>query len=111
MQTIKEQIIYIAGPITGIDGYKKNFDAVEFELRLAGKTVINPAVLPLGLKSHSSYLRICLPMLDECDAVLFLHGWRKSKGALTEYARARIKDMCCYEFTADGLHIREVIDG
>ena len=111
MNQIKEQIIYIAGPITGVDGYKKKFDEVEFELRLAGKTVLNPATLPLGLKSHASYLRICLPMLDECDAVLFLQGWRKSKGALTEYARARIKGMACYEFTADGLHIREVIDG
>lgn len=110
MQTIKEQIIYIAGPISGVDGYKKNFDAVEFELRLAGKTVLNPSVLPLGLKSHASYLRICLPMLDECDAVLFLQGWRKSKGALTEYARAQIKGMACYEFAADSLHIREIGD-
>lgn len=111
MQAIKEQIIYIAGPITGVDGYKIKFDEVEFELRLAGKTVLNPAVLPLGLKSHSSYLRICLPMLDECDAVLFLQGWRESKGALTEYARARIKGMACYEISECGLHLREVVDG
>lgn len=30
--------------------------------------------------------------------------------ALTEYARAQIKGMACYEFAADSLHVREVID-
>lgn len=38
-------VIYIAGPITGVKHYQRNFRAAELRLKLAGYTVFNPAKL------------------------------------------------------------------
>ena len=74
--------IYIAGPITGLFDYRKNFKEAEQELIAKGHTVINPAYLPIGLKD---YMPICKAMIDQCDTVYFLKGWDVSIGALEEY--------------------------
>jgi len=50
-----------------------------------GHIVINPAYLPEGL---NNYMCICKAMIDQADAIVFLNGWRKSKGACEEYEYA-----------------------
>lgn len=75
--------IYIAGPMKGDPNYKTKFDAAESYLAWKGWTVLNPAVLPQGLKPHA-YMPICLAMLNAADAICALTGSKFSQGATLE---------------------------
>jgi nucleoside 2-deoxyribosyltransferase len=76
-------LIYIAGPITGVQDYLRPFNQAENALLMKGHTVLNPARTLLGL-SNATAMRVCLSMIDAADAVLMLPGWRDSIGALLE---------------------------
>ena len=78
-----QRSIYLAGPITGVTNYWKLFEVAEDELQSKGYVVLNPAVLPVGL-SYEQYTQIDLAMLMAADAVLFLPGWPRSRGACME---------------------------
>lgn len=82
--------IYIAGPITGIFDYKKQFKKRERKLKNMGHIVLNPSFLPDGL---NNYMPICKAMIDQADAVYFMTGWKNSIGAKEEhhYAVANCK--------------------
>lgn len=43
--------VYIAGKITGNDGYKAEFEEAKKRLEAQGHIVINPATLPGGIKN------------------------------------------------------------
>lgn len=77
--------IYIAGKITGDMGYREKFAVVEAALWAQGFTVINPAVLPEGMRPED-YMRICFAMVDIADEVVFLPDWQESQGANLEMA-------------------------
>ena len=79
--------IYLAGKISGDDGYREKFARVA--QKFAGQQILNPAELPEGMEK-ADYLRICLAMIDCADMVLFLPDSRFSAGAKIE------KDYCDY---------------
>ncbi|MEG1497652.1 MAG: DUF4406 domain-containing protein [Clostridiales bacterium] len=75
--------VYIAGPITGVDNYRKTFNDAEEILLNQGHIVMNPALLSDGFK-WAEYMSITLDMLYCCDAIYLLPGWEHSKGAKLE---------------------------
>ena len=89
---------YLAGPMSGID--KSNFpafDAAATHLRSMGYEIVSPAELddpdvrtqvlanlPTG-KTWGDFLsRDVKVVADDCDGVIFLEGWHKSRGARLE---------------------------
>lgn len=84
--------VYIAGPMTGLDDF--NYPAFHEQaraLRASGYDVVNPAESFGGDQSlpWDEYLKDALKRMLECDAVSFLPGWEKSKGATLEFNTAR----------------------
>lgn len=85
--------VYVAGAISSDPNYKEKFAKYEKLLTESGNIVLNPAMLPAGMK-YSDYIRICLSMIDVADTIYLIPGWLKSKGALYEFNYAVL---CCKE--------------
>ena len=91
--------VYLSGPITGIQNYELIFNVAERALTDKGHVVVNPALLPEGLGDCDTYMGICFSMIDVCDAVVMLPGWKQSFGCCREwgYAMGLDKLICDYE--------------
>ena len=77
--------IYIAGPVTGVEGYEGTFAKAADDLRAKGYEPVNP-VAP-GLVegwTYRDYINRGFQMLMECDGMLLLPGYMDSKGAALE---------------------------
>ena len=98
-------ILYIAGPITGVDGYESLFTRADEVLRFTGYETRNPAKhaglrtplekakpysrfmsgrRPPGPSWHD-YMRQCLRTIAQVDGVALLDGWEDSRGAAWEH--------------------------
>lgn len=80
--------IYVAGPITGVEGYRQNFEKACEYLVDEGYEVASPTwfdaqgeMLQWG---WNEYMRATIQMMLNCDGVALLDGWEKSKGAQVE---------------------------
>lgn len=83
--------VYIAGPITGVEGYERRFNEAAERIKRLGLEPVNP--IGPGLidgADYKYYIDRGLKMLMESDVVLLLPGWTKSKGARLEEMYARI---------------------
>lgn len=87
--------IYVAGPCTGYPDLNfPAFDAETARLRALGYEVSNPAEINAGampalpedqIKHWRLCMRLDIPQLCTCDAIVMLPGWEKSKGATLEH--------------------------
>lgn len=80
--------VYISGAITGTDDYEERFEKAEQELLKRGFEVINPVKVNKNLPktaTHSEYMHISYALMDLCDAVYSMPGWKKSTGACMEF--------------------------
>lgn len=81
---------YIAGPMTGYPDFNHPaFFAKEKEILAindSGVVVLNPAKIANGdtSKEYDFYIRESLNLLQKANAIIFLEGWEKSRGARLE---------------------------
>lgn len=80
-----KKVVYISGPITGVEKYWEAFEKAEEMLEGMGYIALSPSRLPQGM-TDEQYMRIDLAMIDAADAVYFLPGWENSRGAKLERA-------------------------
>lgn len=88
--------VYISGQITGTDDYMERFAKAEKELTEKGYSAINPAKVNAQLPedtTYEEYMKMCFCMLDMCDSIYMMQGWKKSYGANREYGYALAKGM------------------
>ena len=83
--------IYISGPITGTTDYMERFKEAEELLSKCKFIPVNPAKVNSMLPeetSYEEYMKMSEVMLDMCDNIFMLKGWRDSKGANWEHGYA-----------------------
>lgn len=79
--------VYIAGPMTNYPQFNyPEFAYVATVLRSQGRDVRSPHEVDAGGEERSWewYMRRTLQMMLECDEVVLLPGWEKSRGATLE---------------------------
>lgn len=86
--TKQEEIIYISGPMEGVENYEKNFRRAENYLENQGYEVVNPANIDVTGMSREEILKKDICLLWECDGIYMLKGWQQSRGANREYGYA-----------------------
>lgn len=102
--------LYLAGPMRG---YSKHnfpaFDAAAAHLRSFGHEVFNPAdhdreigfseeTVEVPPETLSAMMRWDLARVMEVDAVVFLPGWQKSRGACAERTVAHYLGLPCFDW-------------
>ena len=84
--------IYISGPITGIklEVASLIFEDAELKLTEMSFKAVNPmsnGISPLA--PWKEHMRADIKLLMECDGIMMLDNWSKSKGARLEYKNAK----------------------
>lgn len=85
--------IYISLPITGrdIDDVGEEAARAEEAIRRAGHTPVSPLALEhRDPEDYPAVMGTDITALLCCDAVMFLPGWKDSRGCRLEHAAARI---------------------
>ena len=83
----KKPVVYIAGPMTGIEDFNYPlFNKVATIYRMFGNRVINPAEFYGGKqdRSRSEYMRKSFQSILNSTHIVLLPGWKDSQGALLE---------------------------
>lgn len=77
--------VYIAGPITGVRGYKNNFRKAAKALHEAGYIPVDPtAPGDVAGADYRFYINRGLILMQTCDMICMLPGSEGSKGAQLE---------------------------
>lgn len=85
--------VYISLPITGhdIEEVEARCIFAKSVLKKKGHTPVSPLdVSDNPDASYAEHMGRDISALLDCDAVVFLDGWRKSKGCALEHAAAKI---------------------
>lgn len=99
---MNRQIVYIAGPMTGLpEGNYPAFNAAAEAWRKAGYKVLNPAENDngSGTQHWSQFMRLAIAMVIQSNAIALLPGWERSKGARLEVEIAKALDFTFYDAT------------
>ena len=77
--------VYIAGPITGVKGYRGDFERVEALLEAQGFEPVSPIADGLVAGAdYRYYINRGLRLLENCDFICMLPGSDQSPGAQLE---------------------------
>jgi len=81
--------IYIAGKVTNNENFIEDFQRKAHELKKDGFEVINPIVEQyIGVLTYNEWIEHGIWLLDKCDAIYMMDGWKESRGAKIEYTYA-----------------------
>ena len=84
----QRKVIYIAGPIMGVKGYRKAFNDAEKRLIKQGWETCSP--VNIIADDIRAVMALELDFIARCaDAIYMLKGWECSLGAQAEWALAR----------------------
>lgn len=82
--------IYLSGAISNNPEYKKQFTRKYRELE-EKYIVLSPLFINANLE-WKEHMHIDLAMIDVCDVVYMMKGWKDSRGAKIEEVYAQFKD-------------------
>ncbi len=102
----KVKKFYLGGPMTGIKEFNfPEFDRVSELLRRFGLDVLSAHEVDHGESEgtrgslpYMQYIKTNLTFMLQCDAVIFLPGWQRSRGCGIEFKLARLLEMKRYAF-------------
>ncbi|MGE4340179.1 MAG: DUF4406 domain-containing protein [Pigmentiphaga sp.] len=79
--------LYISGPMTGLPDLNfPLFNDIALALRMGGWDVVNPAELCADLSGDwAACMRRDIAALTECDGIVLLPFWDRSRGATLEH--------------------------
>lgn len=93
--------VYVAGPISNSPNFFEEFSTASNRLKNDfGCKVMNPALLGPGFE-QSEYMNICYKMIDACNVIVFIKGWKDSVGANEEYNYGSKNKLKMYEMIID----------
>lgn len=83
--------IFISGRVTGLpyDQVKKKFAGAEALIRASNYNPVNPLHHVNQFAKPAEAMKLLVPLLLECDAILLLNDWEFSEGAQIEAQIAR----------------------
>lgn len=111
--------LYLAGPMRGIEHHNfPAFDGAAGKLRAIGLEVFNPAdhdreigfdesTVDVPEGTLQAMMRWDLARVMEVDAVVFLPGWERSKGACAERTVAHYLGLPCFDFVLVDVHAHD----
>jgi len=92
--------VYLSGPMTGYDEFNyPAFHAFAEALRNRGHEVISPAEqdaasgIEPGMAEWHEFVRWDLKVMLDCEAIVLMDGWHKSRGARLEHHVADALEM------------------
>ena len=80
-------IVYISGPVTGVDNFEEAFQKATNAVEGKGHTVVSPlscGVLKEEIYGWSDCMKVCIALMERCNGIVMLDGWRTSVGARIE---------------------------
>lgn len=95
---------YLSGPMTGLPNFNySTFNNIARILRRAELDIVNPAENFEGKDDlpREHYMRTDVQHLLECDAIILIEGWERSKGAKLELEIAHQLGLEIYRLTYD----------
>lgn len=97
---------YLAGPMTGLPEFNfPQFASAKADLEEIGFEILSPHTIDhgetpetLGKLHYSVYLRAGFKMLLECQGIILLPNWTRSRGAQAEFNLAVSLDMAVMQY-------------
>lgn len=83
--------VYISGAISSDPDYLDKFRETELAFQYKGFKTCNPAreTIKAEGKTWEEYMREAVRLMMDCDCIVMLRDWKKSKGAKIEHSLAK----------------------
>lgn len=107
----KGSLVYLAGPMTGIpDHNAPEFDRCKAQLINLGFRVVSPMDISRGSgqelrsdghctpKEYALFMKLDIAELMQCQAIVFMSGYRNSRGCKLEFALGKTLLIPMFEF-------------